>query len=154
MSAVSKTTLVAGLGKPGFCDEAIGLHVVQALKAADLPEYVELFEGSEASDLTELFAGREQIIVIDAADFNGLPGQFVELQAPDLVSDQTNVLHHADIRRTMAVLFLRDSIPRDLTILAVIPACSQPGSELSDEVRRRVPEVVNAILERIRSSRS
>lgn len=149
MSAVAKTTLVAGLGKIGLRDEAVGLRVVQALREKHLPEHVEVFEGSGEVDLTALFAGRDQIIVVDTADFKGRAGQFVELEAPDFLADQTNVLRHADIRRTVAVMFLRSSVPRKLTVVGVIPSATDPGEELTDEVKQQVPAIVETILQKI-----
>lgn len=154
MGAVAKTTLVAGLGETSTGDEAVGLRVVQALNKYRLPDHVEVFEGSGASDLTELFAGREQIIVIDAADFEGPPGRFVELEAPDFLADRANVLHHADIRRTVAIMFLRNSIPRKLTVVGIIPSAANSGTELTDEVKQQIPAVVDNILQRIRNNHS
>jgi hydrogenase maturation protease len=154
MSAAARPTLVAGLGKIGFQDDAVGLRVVQALKETPLPDHVELFEGPGASDLTELFAGRKHIIIVDTADFEGKTGQLIELEAPDLLADQTNVLRHIDIRKTFAVLYLHNRIPQRLTVFGVIPCATDPGSELTEEVKLQLAVIVRTIVERLTNNRS
>jgi hydrogenase maturation protease len=153
MTTKAKTTLVVGLGQTGCQDAAVGLHVVQALKQSGLPEHVELLEGSDASDLPELLTGREQIIIVDAADFQGPAGRFVELEAPEFLSDQVT-MRHADIRRTIALMFLRSRVPRKLTVIGVIPSVTEAGPELTEKVKQQVPAVVSRILEKIRNSRA
>ncbi|MCE5187114.1 MAG: hydrogenase maturation protease [Planctomycetaceae bacterium] len=146
-------TLVVGFGKALSGDQQAGLRVVQGLRKNVLPEGVEVFEGVEGCDLSEVFAGRRELILVDTVNLAGAAGSIVELSLADLVGDgNANLLQHADIRSPLALAYIRECAPRCVKIFGIIPASTNGSPEMSEEVRRQIPAIIRTVMEEVRNS--
>jgi hydrogenase maturation protease len=156
MAAAVKKTLVAGLGDIRFGDEGIGVHIARALKETDLPEDVEVYEGTEQTDLQDTFSDRDRIILVDAAQAEAqtAAGTMLNLLPEDFLTDEASpVLHHVDIRKTFAVLHLMGRAPKFIRIFGVVPDRRDMENELTETVKGRIPTVIEAILSELRNNR-
>ena len=72
---------VVGVGHPGGGDDAVGLAVVDSLRTAGgLPPAVTLHAVTDPADLPPLFEGARAVIVVDAVQGNGVPGELTVLE--------------------------------------------------------------------------
>ena len=85
----------------------------------------------------------DTILVIDAVDFGGSPGE-LRLLGPDLISPSGLSTHALSLR--MAADFLKARTSARLAILAIQPAELGPGEGLSDEVYRAVQSVEDMLV--------
>ena len=76
---------VIGVGNPLVADEGVGIAVIEELGKRDLPDSVELVDaGSAGMSLLHIIKDYDAVIIIDAADFGGEPGE-VRTFTPDEV---------------------------------------------------------------------
>ena len=82
------STLVLGMGNPILSDDGVGLLVAERLRAAPLPDGVEVLQSEVAGlRLLELVRGFTRVIIIDAlkspAEAGREPGAVVRYEAED-----------------------------------------------------------------------
>jgi hydrogenase maturation protease len=142
-------TAILGLGNCLCGDDGVGLAVLDRLRECPLPEGVALVDGGTGGlEVTLEFQGRATVIVIDAARFDGSPG---ELRRFDLLASDTGRTHwgagHAhglgaaiELARALSLL------PKRLVLYAVEPATLDTPMQLSPAVQKAVPLAVAAIL--------
>ena len=71
-------TLVLGIGNPLLGDDGFGVEVIARLRGERSWPQVELLDGGTAGlYLLPHLEGRAHILVVDAIDFGGRPGQIV-----------------------------------------------------------------------------
>jgi hydrogenase maturation protease len=75
-------TLVVGVGNPWRGDDAAGLEVADRVRAQARGVLVETVEG-DASALVQLWAGHDEVALVDAASSGAPPGTLHELRAGD-----------------------------------------------------------------------
>lgn len=149
-------TVVIGLGNPILGDDAVGLHVAQALKAelAGVAGVVvkELHAGGMR--VMDAIAGFERAVIVDAMCSGDLrPGSVRRLgvgqlgRARNLASTHdTNLPTALELGRMLGLL-----IPRDVTIFGIEAREVETfGEALSEDVRRSVPEAVRLIARELR----
>lgn len=141
-------TLVLGLGNILLRDEGVGVRVVQAAEQRTRPPGVELFDGATAGlDLLDVLAHREKVIVIDAIDGACAPGTVLRLRADDLVSDhrESISLHEIGFLETLTIARQLGIAPKEVIIIGVQPHEVSCGLDLSPEMARRVPKIIELI---------
>jgi hydrogenase maturation protease len=154
MSEKGAKTLIAGLGHLGMRDKGFGVVVIRALQHLQLPETVELFEGAPESDLSDVIANRQNVIMVDLVDAAGDPANLLVLSPGDFLNGQTVRLYHAEIVKTLALTYLMGCAPLKVRVIGVIPLDCSPGQDLSEPVRRQMPAVIDAILDEVRNNHS
>jgi hydrogenase maturation protease len=146
-------TLVLGLGNILLRDEGVGVRVVQALEQAPLPPGVELLDGGTAGiDLLDALADRRKLVVIDALDGDLAPGTVLRL-APDELAPREAPgvsLHDLGLLETLVLARHLNAAPREVVIIGVKPGSVECGLELSAEIRRLVPRIVELVMAELR----
>ncbi len=142
-------TAIVGLGNCLCGDDGVGLVVLDRLKQCPLPKDVVLVDsGTGGLEITLEFQGRATVIVVDAARFDGSPG---ELKRFDLLATETGRTHwgagHAhglgaalELARALSLL------PKRLVLYAIEPATLDTPMQLSPMVEAAVPLAVAAIV--------
>ena len=140
--------LILGLGNILLRDEGLGVRVVEAMAEMNLPPEVELFDGATAGfDLLDVLADRRKVIVIDALDGEGEPGTVLRLGPEDL-AQKTNrgvSLHEIGLMETLTAATHLGIAPQEVIVLGVKPKEVTCGLELSPEIARLVPRVVELV---------
>ena len=142
-----KKKLVLGLGNPLVGDEGVGVEVVSRLLDIKLPSDVEILDGGTGGiSILHMLEGREEIIVIDCADFGGKPGEIREFTPEKIVGldDHPLSLHHLDLK---GVLDLGEKLgfSYDVKIIGIQPKEIKFEMRLSKEVEAAVEKVVEMI---------
>jgi hydrogenase maturation protease len=141
-------TLVLGLGNPILRDDAVGLHVVQALRPL-LEDHPRVHIGEDTWGglrLMERLEGYDRAIVIDAMCSGAPPGTIRLLSPDDIPTQHSTSLH--DISLPVALELGRRAgatVPgsADITLVGIeaIDVLSF-GEELSPQVEAAVPKAV------------
>lgn len=142
-------TLVLGLGNILLRDEGVGVRVVEAMEGLELPPDVELVDGGTAGlDLLEVLAHRRKVIVVDAVEGTSAPGTVLRLSPEDLVPQAAPAvsLHEMGFLETLTVARQLGIAPAEVVVLGIKPKEVSCGLDLSPEIARLVPRVIDLVL--------
>jgi hydrogenase maturation protease len=143
-----------GIGNELKCDDAVGLAVVAKLSAfVDDPSIAII----NCHDVPENFTGylkrfkAECIVLIDATDFGGLPGEARLFELHDILSSAV-VTHRASLNVLGAYLRLEAGVT-NVFLVGIQPANCDMGEELSPAAAKAsviVAEAISTALNRFR----
>ena len=146
--------VVFGAGNVLLRDEGIGVHVARALASLGLPDNIEVIDGGTSSDSLANLEPAHKLIIVDAVRADGQPGAVYRL-SPDDIEGRPGMLslHEAGVSESLRMMSLLKIEPREVVILGVQPAEIAWGMELSEELRRKMPDILNAVLREISGER-
>ena len=141
-------TAILGVGNLLMKDEGIGVHVVQACERLRLPENVEAIDGGTSIELASLVEGFERLVVVDAALAGGEPGQIYRFTLDEIEPGRSPLLsgHDFGIPQTLRACALAGNAPERIIIVGVEPKQIDWGLELSPELERKMPEIIERAL--------
>ncbi len=145
--------LVLGVGNLLLKDEGVGVHVAQRMMKMDLPENVEVVDGGTATlDILPLVDGVDRLVVVDAMKGGKAPGTIYRLVPGDAVQHKQEALslHQVDLLQMLDMCALIGGKPPTL-IIGIEPQEIDFSVELSPEVERKLPEVIELVLKEISS---
>ncbi|GLI37033.1 hydrogenase maturation protease [Geobacter hydrogenophilus] len=138
-------SLVLGIGNLLLCDEGVGVHVARLLQQEVLLEDVVILDvGTAFLDALPEIEKADRVIIVDAMQADHAPGSIYRVPFDECVKPECIAsLHGFDLSRT---LFLagRDTLP-DVVVIGVEPARIDWGVDLSPEVQKMVPSVLDAV---------
>lgn len=145
----SPPVLIVGIGNILLRDEGVGVRAIEAMRALTLPEGVEIVDGgTSGADLIDIIANRRKLIVIDAVDAVAQAGAVFRFQAGEWMEQgYPNLsLHQLGLVETLAMAALLGCAPEQVVIFGIKPKEVSPGLELSEEVRSRIPLLIELVL--------
>lgn len=140
--------LVIGMGNLIYRDEGVGVHVIEEMKKMELPPYVGLVDiGTSTMDLIGYLDGVKKLIVIDAMKAGGHPGDIYRCRPEDLLpkGEDPVSLHDIGLLETLAMA-KKKGLEIDTVVIGVEPKVFDWGMELSEEVKDRIPDIIEAVL--------
>jgi hydrogenase maturation protease len=147
--------LVLGIGNILLADEGVGVHAVEAFRRRypAIPA-VEVVDGGTAGlDLIDIVAGRDHLIVVDAARTGGAPGTIIRLAEGSLAAGFGKGLSPHDLGFTdmlAALTLIGDEPVPPMTVFGIEPAEVHPSLNLSATCSAAVDKVVIAIADELR----
>ncbi len=152
-SETRPTIAVIGVGNPLMGDEGAGIAAIEALGGRDLPDSVELIDaGSVGMSLLHIIKDYDAVIIIDAANFGGEPGE-VRSFGPDEVRSvkalRRESLHEADLMQVLELSKTLGELPDVVLLYAVQFGVVKMGAEMTPAVRAAIPGVVEAVAEKV-----
>ncbi len=146
--------VVLGLGNILLRDEGVGVRVVEALAARYiLPAGVEVVDGGTVGmDLLDTLAGCDHLLVCDAAQTGAPPASVVKLadaEVPALFQTRFSP-HQLGLAEVLATLILMEEAPSTITLIGVVPADLELGTELSPEVAAVVEQALECLADVLR----
>lgn len=142
--------LIVGVGNEIMGDDGIGPAVINELERLDqLPSCVDLLdEGAGGMRIIHDIEGYDKVLIIDAADFGGEPGEH-RMFRPEEVSTKKELsgrsLHEMDLIKTIELARLMGTAPGEIWIMAVQPKVVSLGKPLSTELRERMDDYILAV---------
>lgn len=140
--------LILGIGNVLMGDEGVGVHVVERLQEATLPDGVECLDGGTGSFvLLEPMQQASRVILIDAT-VDGAPAGTVRRLQPRFSKEYPRTLtaHDIGLKDLLDAFYLLGQ-PADVTLFAVsIDPLQDLSVELSPEVSAIVHYVAEAAL--------
>jgi hydrogenase maturation protease len=141
-------TLIVGIGNMLCCDEGVGVQVIQQMEFMELPGHIELLDmGTSTMDLISHLEGVKKLIVIDAMKTGGTPGAIYKCKPEDLMpkGEEPISLHEVGLLETLTTA-KQMGMEIDTVIIGVEPKVIDWGLELSEEVKKNIPAVIEAVL--------
>jgi hydrogenase maturation protease len=156
--------LVLGLGNILLKDEGVGVHVVQELQKRELRGGVEVIDGGTSGlDILLLQESPYKLVVIDAMKAGKEPGTVYKSRVKADEMDRLTEIFSKDEQSTISLhqVGLIDSLlvarktgcaPDEVRIIGVEPAEIDGGLELTEQVKEKIPEIINTVLEEIKDA--
>lgn len=145
--------IILGTGNILLKDEGIGVRVIQKMEELKLPENVELVDGGVAGiNLPYLIEGADRLIVIDCVDAESEPGDIFRFTPDDVDMPQRDVtMSFHDITLLEALeLAKKDGKGPETVIIGVQPKEIEWGLELTPELEKVIPEVIEIVLKELK----
>ena len=146
----SAVTLVLGVGNLLLSDEGVGVHVIERLLAEyEIPEEVQVLDGGTLGlDLLYYLEGVENLLIIDAVDMDGEPGDLLRLEGDDVPSLLTVKMspHHIGIPDMLSAARLKGCYPRNVVLWGIQPESLELGTDLSSVIDARVDVLIGKTL--------
>lgn len=136
--------LVVGLGNPLFSDDGLGLRVVEKLR----PRFPAVHILSPTSDLLKLILGKKRVAIVDAVKLGKEPGTIFVLNLRKIRAYPKSNTHNLSISDilTLGYTFYQEKMPEEIVLFGVeAKNIVTLKEELSEEVERAVPELVEKI---------
>jgi hydrogenase maturation protease len=143
---MAETILVLGLGNALLTDDGIGLHVIAALEQA-VPKTgaarIAILDGGTLglSLLPEIEAATA-LIVVDAANFGGAPGEvrvFDEAEMDAQMGAAKTSVHELALADLIGAASLSGCLPERRALVGIAPASVSWGLEPSPEAAASIP---------------
>jgi hydrogenase maturation protease len=154
-------TLILGIGNTLLTDEGVGIHVLQALEPALAREQfpaldITLLDGGTLSfTLAGPIEDADALIVVDAANIKGKPGDWVKLEGPAmdafLLGNRKSTVHEVGLTDLRAIAILAGHWPEQRVMLAIQPQEWDWGEFPTPAVADAISPVVASILETLRA---
>jgi hydrogenase maturation protease len=150
-----KKTVVLGTGNELFKDEGVGVHVARILQTK-LPTSindVEVIDSGTSPDIWSLIDGADKLIIVDAVRGGCEPGTIYRFTPQQIVAETGIItsVHQMGILENLSLIELVGSKPGETIIIGVEPKELEPGLELSPELQKRMPKIIQTVLEEISS---
>jgi hydrogenase maturation protease len=147
-SEVTNVTLLIGVGNEYRSDDAAGLLVARAVRAAR-SDYAVREESGEGAALMEAWQGADRVILCDAVSSGAAPGTIHQLEAhaAPIPSDFFHYSTHAfSVAEAVELARVLGRLPRRLRIYGIEGVDWAAGQDLSPAVEAAIPAVVGRIL--------
>lgn len=131
---LQKKIAIVGIGNTMRCDDGVGALLAQRLKGK-VPYLV-----YDAGPNPENYLGKiikdapDNVVLIDAVDFGGSPGEFREMEGQEVFTANLFSTHNASLSLTMN--YLKNNLKADIIMLMVQPKSIELGDTLSQELQQ------------------
>ncbi len=147
----NKKVVIIGVGNILLRDEGIGIHAVGHLKRLyDFPSNVEVVDGGVGGlNLLPYMEEAENLIIIDAVQANAEPGAIFRFTPKDITTKvkYKTSLHEMGLQDVFAIIYATGKRRPKTVIIGIQPKdISSYGTELTPEIKAKVPDVLNMIL--------
>ncbi len=132
-------------------DEGVGVHVIREMERLPLPEDIVLLDiGTSTMDLIAHLEGVKKLIVIDALKAGGIPGTIYRASPLDLLPKEEGPvsLHEIGLLESLSIA-KKMGKKLETVVIGVEPKVLDWGTELSEEIREKLPAVIEAVLREI-----
>jgi hydrogenase maturation protease len=148
-------TLILGLGNTLLQDEALGVRAVERLIATTrLPQEVTALDGGTLGlTLLPYLYEAEQVLFLDAVNFNGQPGEMIRLEGAQIPAALAVKLsmHQVGLQDLLAALSFSGRSPERMVLWGMQPGTIDWGLELTEPVQRVLPQLVQRAVEELES---
>jgi hydrogenase maturation protease len=140
-------TLIVGIGNLLYRDDGIGAWVIQEMQKMELPGHVQLLDmGTSTMDLIYHLDGIKKLIVIDAIKAGGKPGAVYRLKPEELLPKEEEPVSLHDIGLLDALnMAEKKGMEIETVVIGIEPKVFGWGIELSEEVREKIPAIIEAV---------
>lgn len=151
---MSLLILLIGIGNEYRCDDSIGLHVIRALKARNLPDTLSVESTGDGAELIEMFSSVGMAILIDAVSSGGHPGTIYKFDAhkqplPAQLSFQST--HVFSVGEAIELARVLEQLPPILIVYAIEGENFSNGIELTSKVERAAQKVVKLVCDEVQN---
>jgi hydrogenase maturation protease len=143
-------TIILGVGNELLSDEGVGVHLVREIKEREIPAGVTAVEGgTDGFGLLNIITEADRLILIDSLKGGGKPGSIYKFDikdAPKCPDIFKTSVHQVGILEVINLSGLVGKTPKT-TVIGIEPKKIDIGLELSPEVKKKIPRVIELIFE-------
>lgn len=143
-------TIILGVGNELLSDEGVGVHIVREIKKREIPAGVTAVEGgTDGFGLLNIITEADRLILIDSLKGGGKPGSIYKFDikdAPKCPDIFKTSVHQIGILEVINLSGLVGKTPK-ATVIGIEPKKIDTGLELSPEVKKKIPRVIELIFE-------
>ena len=140
--------VLVGMGNPLKCDDGFGTILASSLEGRIKADIFTAGVVPENYLSKIVKAGPDTILIIDAADFAGAPGELKFFYPHEIRS--LNFFSTHNMSPSLMINYLQDSTKADVIFLAVQPKYIGFGESLSPEIAVKLKEIENFFLESLK----
>jgi len=148
----SKKILVLGVGNELLSDEGVGVHTIKAMSKLELPPEVEIMDGgTDGFSLINVIVEADRLILIDCVKGGSKPGTIYKFNiedAPSCPDKFKTSVHQISILEVINLSELVGKTP-ETTVIGVEPKSISTSMELTDDVKTKIPKIIDLVLEEI-----
>ena len=149
----SPNIVILGIGNILLSDEGVGVHVANELAKMELPPDVTVVEGgTDGFRLLNVITEADRLIVIDAVRGGAEPGSIYRFDVGEVrncPSGFKTSVHQIGILEVIDLSGLIGKTPFT-TVIGIEPLCLDMAMELSPEVSKKVPKIIELVLEEVK----
>ena len=147
---------IAGIGNLLLADEGFGVHCVAYLQQQYIfPENIDIQDiGTAGIYMAPFLEACDPVLVIDVVDMPGEAGSYHFFTLAEVKAGGFQLRmspHQLGLLEILEICKLREMAPRQVEFYTIIPALLTEGTELSAIAARRLPQVAELIVERLRA---
>jgi len=148
-------TLILGIGNPILKDDGVGPRIIEELRQHIADPDVTLQETSLSGvNLMEMLIGFDRVIIIDAIQTGGKPGQVYQLSTQDFGVPQGDTFSEHNMSLFQSIELGRKlalHMPSNVMIIAIeAKDVTDFGEGLTPTVEKAVPTVIKQVLEELK----
>jgi len=150
MMIISSISII-GVGNPLRKDDGIGILLLDHIKkeSNSLSRNVSFIDGGTGGmNLLHTFNKFDVIILLDAVDFNGFPGETRFFTFDDICSQKkvsTVSTHNADLFQIIRIGQELDECPKKIFVFGVQPLDVSFGEGLTKPVQDQLTDIINSM---------
>ena len=149
---MEKNVLILCCGYPFATDMGFGYHVSKVLENMKLPDNVDFLEvGGSACMIPAFVEGKDKLVVVDVFRVDAEPGTVVRLsraEVPVTVDGRTDI-DKFHLMEMLEQIEISGKCPEAVFIGVVPKDTRTTGEELTPEIKRQIPNVINLIIKEI-----
>jgi hydrogenase maturation protease len=143
----TSNTLILGIGNTLLSDEGAGIHAMHQLQSEypDSPDIVYVDGGTLSFSLAAYLQDCSNIIVLDAAELNSLPGTvktMVGAEMDDFLGAARRSPHEVGLLDLFDIARLTESLPVRRALIGIQPKNIEWGTSPTPPVERALPVAV------------
>ncbi len=133
--------MILGMGNALRSDDGVGSLLAARIK--DRVSYTVYDAGPSPENYLEKIIREkpDTVLIIDAVDFGGKPGEFRLVEAQDLKTVNLFSTHNASI--SLAINYLKNNLQADIIILIIQPKSISFGEGLSPQISETLNKLEN-----------
>jgi len=145
---------IVALGNPLMGDDGAGPAALERLRGMALPLGVALLDaGTAGLGLLHILADLDLVVLVDAVDFGGAPGE-IRTFTPSEACSRRPVplsLHEGDALQIVALAERLGQCPRCIAVCAIQPARIAPAQGLTASVAARLPALSEEVIQTLQT---
>jgi len=142
----ASATVVLGMGNLLLSDDGMGIHALQYLERDPrVPPGIEFVDaGTFGVELIGYTAGATRLIVLDSVNVGAAPGTLIRMEGDELEGlPPAGNVHDLSLADLMMALRLLNQEPKEVILIGIQPARTDPGTTLSPAVQATLSSLVD-----------
>ena len=144
---------VIGIGNPLRRDDGIGIILVKKLREEKLSDVICIDAGTGGIQLLPILSNYDRIIIVDAVNFNGKPGETKVFNLDEIKIEKEKNLLSIHMMNIIEVIQLYEKLEEkklEVTIFGIKTYDTSPGTGLSPLLEEKLSEIKEELIRRIR----
>ncbi len=151
----NKKGLILGVGNILHADDGIGIKMLKYLDSQyQFPDEVDLVDGGTVgAQLDTSIVSRDWVIIIDALDVKGDPGEVKVLAGDTFINRPSSTKmspHQVGFLDLIQLMKMEGTEPKEIDLIGIIPASTEDGFEMTPEVADAMDKAVEALIEMLK----